>query len=269
MTSSLETPSGKRIQSALRTSILVGIGVALMSYAGLLFEAVVYPHPDLSSTFAANDVANLFFVLPALLLGMVMRRRMVFYFLWTAALMCIAYNALVATLTFAFSWQLIVYLTLTVLAATTVFRLLGQVDATKLVTRISGHVGEVWMGGALVLFGLVFFARAAYAMPDAIAADPAVPHVDFALHATDIVFSLIWISFGIGLLQFKQRAYVIATASVLQINILFAALLLVLFLKPFTSNVPLPVTDIVFVAVMMIVFLVPATLFLRGLVRTT
>lgn len=269
MTSSLETPSGKSIQSALRMSIFIGICVALMSYAGLLFEATVYPYPDLASAFAANDVANLLFVLPALILGIVLRRRMVFYFLWAAALMCVAYNALVATLTYTFGWQLIVFLTLTVLAATTVFRLLSRVDATKLTERISGAVGEVWAGGALVLFGLAFLARAAYAMPAAIAADPASPHVDFALHATDIVFSIIWISFGIGLVQYKQRAYVIAAASIMQIIILFAALLLVLLLKPFTSNVPLPVTDITVTGVTMIVFLVPAGMFLRGLLRTT
>lgn len=269
MTSPLETPSGKRIQSALRASIFIGISVAFMSYAGLLFEATVYPHPDLASAFAANDVVNLLFVLPALMLGIVLRRRMIFYFLWAAALMCIAYNGLVATLSFAFGWQLVVYFMITVLSAANVFRLLARVEAFTLVARVSGAVSEIWAGGALVLFGLAFLARAALAVPGAIAADPPSPQTDFALHITDFVFSLVWIGVGIGLLQLKQRAYVLAAASLLQIIILFAALLLVLFLKPFTENSPLPVTDIAITGVMMVVFSVPATLFLRGLVRTT
>ena len=130
------------LRLAYTLSLVIGLLMAGVSLAGLLFQSNIYPTYELRKTFIANEIVNLFIGLPILLGSMWLTRRgnLVGLLLWPGALLYILYNYIAYFIGLPFRWISIVYLAIVLLSAYVAFDLLRNIDKKYVQEQLAGAV---------------------------------------------------------------------------------------------------------------------------------
>jgi hypothetical protein len=244
-----------------RLSILVALLLTVSSLTGLLFSSFVYPTEDLRRAFLANDVVNLLIGLPVLLgsLWLARRGRLIGLLFLSGALLYVTYNSIAYAVAMPLTLSFLMNLTLVILSAYTILRLLSSVDAPAVSERLKGKVAERFCGGALTGFSILIIALAVSELSSADGS-----WAEQSVRIADLLIAPFWLVGGVLLWRKKTIGYVTGLGLLFQSSMLFIALLVFFILQSFMSDIPFPLEDFVVIAVMSLICLIPFSLFLRG-----
>ena len=256
----------EKLKPAFALSLVIGLLMAGVSLAGLLFQSSIYLTYELPNAFIANDVVNLCIGLPVLLGSMWITRRgnLAGLLLWPGALLYILYNYIAYVIGMPLSWISLIYLALVLLSGYVIFDLLRNIDKNAVQERLAGFVPVKTSGWVLVLLGSLFVLRAIGMIAQASINQITLPVSEIGVLIADMVLSAIWIAGGILLLLLKPLGYASGLGLLFAGSMLFIALIIFLLLEPLLTEAPFALTDVIVVLLMGMSCFIPFFLFLRG-----
>jgi hypothetical protein len=263
-----QLPLSRSLSLAYWLSLAVGILLAVVSLAGILFQNTLYPSEDLARAFFLNDVVNLLIGLPILLGSMMLTRRgkLVGLLFWPGALLYTLYNYIAYAVAMPQSLQFSAYLALVVLCIASIFVLVSSMDAVAIQNLLKGAVPEKFGGGVLVGLGVLFFFMRAGIIVQALSG-AGQDQAEAAVAIADLFIMPALVIGGILLWQRKPLGYVSGAGLLFQASMLFVGLLAIFILQPFLTNTPFPLVDFGVVFIMSLICFIPFGLFLRGIVK--
>lgn len=247
-------------------SLAVGLCMAGVSLAGLLFQSRIYVTEELLHSFLANDVVNLFIGLPVLLISLWLARRgqLVGLLLWPGALLYILYNYIAYIIGVPLSWVSLVYLALVLLSASNQLVLLKAIDQNSVQQQLAGAVPVKLSGWVLVGLGSLFILRALGVIVQSHLNPIALPVSEIGVLIADMILSAVWIAGGVLLLLRNPLGYASGLGLLFSGSMLFLALIVFLLLGPAIAGVPFAITDVIVVLILGMICFLPFFLFLRG-----
>jgi hypothetical protein len=250
-------------------SLIVVAVTAVTSVIGLLYQTTIYPTEELRQTYVINDALNLIIGLPILLgsMWLAWRRRMVGILLWPGGLLYGLYNYTACIFGMPLSLNTVTYLIIVFLSAYAIIELIKNMDKQAIQAQIADAVPIKTTGWLLVVFGILFIARAVATMVGAGINQTTIPAAEFGTLIADILLSLFWIAGGVLLLRRMSLGYVSGLGLLFAICMLFVGLVLLLLFQPAITDVPFVLMDVIVVAVLGLIFFIPFGLFVRGVVR--
>ena len=256
----------EKLKPAFALSLVIGLLMAGVSLAGLLFQSSIYLTYELHNAFIANDVVNLCIGLPVLLGSMWITRRgnLAGLLLWPGALLYILYNYIAYVIGMPLSWISLFYLALVLLSGYVIFDLLRNIDKNAIQERLAGVVPVKTSGWILVILGSLFILRAIGMIAQASINQITLPVSEIGVLIADMVLSAIWIAGGILLLLRKPLGYASGLGLLFAGSMLFIALIIFLLLGPLLTEAPFALTDVIVVLLMGMSCFIPFFLFLRG-----
>jgi hypothetical protein len=261
-----QLPITRNLTSAYTLSIVIGLLMAGVSLAGLLFQGIIYPTGELRSSFVANDVVNLIIGLPILLgsMWLAWRGRLVGLLLWPGALLYILYNYIAYIFGIPFNGISFVYLALVLLSAYVIFDLHRNIDRNSVQQQLAGVVPVKTSGWVLVVLGSLFILRALGMIVQTRLNQITLPISDIGVLIADTVLSMIWIAGGVLLLLRKPLGYASGLGLLFAGSMLFISLIFFLLLEPVLTDAPFAFTDVIVVLIMGLFCFIPFFLFWRG-----
>lgn len=263
-----DIPIKGKISSIYALSFLIAILMAVVSVAGLLYRAFIYPTDELVRTFVSNDVVNLFIGLPILLgsMWLAWRGKLIGLLCWTGALFFVLYNYIAYTFAMPLNLAFLIHLTLAMFSLYTLIGLVASIDGKVVEQRLRGTVPEKFAGGVLVGLGLLFFFRVIGVVINSFA-NGIIPHeTELAVNISDFFITPAWVVGGIMLWRRKEFGYVAGFGLLFQASMLFIALIIFLLLQPIFTTAPFPVADVVVIFTMGLICFIPFALFVRGVI---
>ncbi len=256
----------REIALAYVLSYLVALLMIVVSLAGLIFSAALYPTQELKQAFVANDVVDLFIGLPLLLGAMALARRgkLAGLLFWPGALLYVIYNAIAYAVALPWTVQFVVYVAQVALSSYAVIRLLTSIDAVAVRQHLTGAVPEKFAGGVLAGLGGLFFLRTVAQIVGVLTGGQVVTGAEMAVLIADLVCTPLWVAGGIWLWRKRALGYVSGAGLLFQASMLFVGLLVLFLLQPWLAGVPFPAGDFVVILVMGLICFVPLGLFVRG-----
>jgi hypothetical protein len=250
-------------------SCLIALLMAIVSIAGLVYRATLYPTPELIQSFVPNDVVNLFIGLPILLgsMGLAWRGKLVGLLCWAGALFFVLYNYIAYVFAMPLNWAFLFHLALAMLSVYTLIALVASIDGQAVQQRLGGRVHERFAGGVLAGLGLLFCVRAIGVFTNAISGGGVPPETELAVNISDFLTIPAWIIGGIQLWRRKELGYVTGLGLLFQGSMLFIALIVFMLLQPILTNAPLAIADVIVIAVMGLICFIPFALFVQGVRR--
>ncbi len=247
-------------------SLAIAILMAVLSVIGLFFPAGIYPSDEIIQSYRTNDLVNLIFGFPLLIAFVLIARqgKLVGLLLWPGALLYVLYNYTAYVFGVGRTWIALLFLGLVLLCGYTIIRLLREINGDGVRSRIEGAVAERVSGGALVLFGILFFLLAVSTIGNAIMAQSGVQTIEIATSLADIFVATLWIVGGFMLLRHSTLGYVSGLGLLFAAITLIIGLILFLLLWPVLSEAVFSLTDVVVVSFMGLIIAIPFALFLRG-----
>jgi hypothetical protein len=254
------------LKAAYLLSLIIGLLMAGVSLAGLLFQSSIYPTYELRDAFFANDVVNLFIGLLILIISMWLTRsgNLAGLLLWPGALLFALYNYVAYLIGMPFGWISFVYLTLVMLSACAIFYLLRTIDKKSVQQQLAGTVPEKLSGWVLVVLGSFFVLRVLGILVQAGMDHITLPMSETGVLIADLILSTIWIAGGVLLLLRQPMGYVSGLGLLFSGSMLFIALIVFLLLRPVLTDVSFALADVVVVLSMGMICFIPFYLFLRG-----
>jgi hypothetical protein len=250
-------------------SFLIALLMAIVSLAGLLYRASIYPTPELIQSFVPNDVVNLFIGLPILLgsMGLAWRGKLIGLLCWEGALFFVLYNYIAYVFAMPLNWAFLFYLALLVLSVYTLIALVASIDGKAVQQRLSGRVPEKFSRGVLAVLGILFLVRVLGVIVNALTSGVLPADTELAVNISDSLTIPAWILGGILLWRRKELGYVAGLGLLFQGSMLFIALIVFLLLQPILTEAPFAITDVIVIAVMGLICFIPFALFFRGVRR--
>lgn len=263
-----QIPVTRGLTPAYALSLIAGLLMAVVSFAGLLFQNRLYLTEELRVSFVSNDVLNLFIGLPILLGSMWLTRdgKLIGLLIWPGALLYVLYNYMAYLFGNPFSWVSLIYFALVLLSAYIIFYLLRSIDQKSVQEQISGVVPVKSAGWFLVVFGILFLFRAAGIIAQAIMNQTALPVAETGTLIADLVLSTAWITGGTLLLRRMPLGFVSGMGLLFAAMMLFIGLILFLLLQPVLTDTPFAAAGVIQVLVMSMICFIPFVLFVRGVV---
>ncbi len=256
----------RSLKAAYIFSLGVGLLLAGVSLAGLLYQARIYPTEELRNSFVANDVVNLFIGLPILLGSMWLTRsgRLVGLLLWPGALLYAVYNYIAYLFGVPLGGLTFGYLVIVLLSVYLIYYLLHSVDMNAVRERLEGAVPVRSAGWIMLLFGAAFLFRAIGMIAQAITGAIPLPLPETGVLIADLVVSVLWIIGGALLLKRTSLGYVSGLGLLFAASMLFVALIMFFLIQPVLTDAPLALVDILVILGMGIICSLPLVQFVRG-----
>ena len=250
-------------------SLIVATVTAVASIIGLVYQTAVYPTEELRLAYVINDALNLIIGLPILLgsMWLAWRERMIGLLLWPGGLLYGLYNYTAYIFGMPLRWNVVIYLIIVLLSAYAIIELIKNMDKHAIQAQIADAVPTKTTGWLLIVFGILFIARAIATMVGAGINQTAIPTAEFGTLIADMLLSLFWVAGGVWLLRHRPLGYVSGLGLLFAICMLFVGLILLLLLQPVITAVPFVLMDVLVVAVMGLIFFIPFGLFVRGVVK--
>jgi len=260
-------PVRHRLGLLAAASLVAALLAAILSIAGLLFQEAVYPTEELRQSFVANDVVNLLFGLPILLVSMALARRgkLIGLLFWPGALLFVVYNAIAYVFALPAGWPFLLYLLLLALAVYTLIGLVASIDLDAVQARLAGKAPERLAGGVLMGLGVLFLLRGIGVI--AAATEP-LPRTELAVLVADFLTIPAWILGGALLWRRQALGYVAGVGLLFQASMLFVGVIAVLLLQPALTGARLAASDIVVLFAMGMICFVPFVLMARAVIRS-
>ena len=260
-------PIKKSIANIQAGAIVVAVLMAVMSLIGLIFTDRIYPTDELSYSYLTNDLINLLIGLPILLgvIWLARRGKLVGLLFWPGALLYALYNYTAMLVGVPFGWPTLVFAALVLLNTYLLFDLLRSIDGEAVQTRLKGAIFEKFSGGALALFGVLFFFLAAGVVGEA-GASQAVAMPDVGVAVADMVLSAFLVAGGVLFFLRKPLGYAGGPGMLFAAMMLFIAVILVVTIRPYLSGAAFNWSDLIALGSMAIVCFIPFGLMTRGIV---
>lgn len=259
-------PITHNLRLAYVLSLVVALLVSVASIIGLLYPATIYPTEELRHSFVANDVVNLFIVLPILLGAMWQAQRgsLIGLLFWPGALFIMFYNSVAYVFGLPVNVAFLLNLLVFSLSAYTTVGLVASIDGKAVQQALSGVVPERVGGVVLAGFGIVFFLRNLGVFAGAFMDGTPIATGELATLVADFAIMPAWIIGGVLLWRRHALGYVTGVGLLFQASMLFVAVILVVLLQPLLTAAPLAVGDVIVLSLMGLVSFVPFALFIRG-----
>ena len=259
-------PMKRKTGRATALSIIVAILMTAASIGGLLFPSSIYPTDELRQSYLANDMVNLIIGLPILLVSMWLTRRgkLIGLLCWPGALLYTFYNYIAYLVGMPPGWLTLVFATLVLLSAYSVFDLLRSIEWDTLKTGLAGAVSEKFSGVVLNIFGAAFFFLAFGVIAGASTNQANIPMTDVGVAVADILLSVLLVVGGVSLFQRKPLGYASGMGLLFAASTLFVGVILIVLLQPLLTNTPFVLEDVIVLAGMAVICFIPTGLFMRG-----
>ncbi len=250
-------------------SLVVAFLLTGVSLAGLLFQSRLYLTEELRRSLVSNDVTNLVIGLPILLGSLALARRgmLIGLLWWPGALLYIAYNSIAYATAIPLTIQFVIYLTLAILSAFTIFRLLSSLDAVAIQQRLAGAVSERFCGVVLTGLGALFFGMRIWQVAFALFGRMTFTRPELSALIADLLVTPVLVIGGILLWQRRSFGYLTGAGLLFLASMLFIGLLIFFIVQPFLTVALFPAMDFVVVLVMGLVCFIPLGLFTQGILR--
>lgn len=261
-------PLTQDLRLAYVGSLIVAILMAIVSAAGLLYQAEIYPQEELVLAFVPNDVVNLCIGLPILLGSMWFARRgaLIGLLFWPGALFYVLYNYIVYVFAMPLNMAFPIYLALLALSVYTLIGLVAGIDAGAVGRQLAGVVPERLCGGVLAVLGTLFCLRAISVMLDPITSQAPVAETEIGPLVTDFLTAPALVIGGALLWRRKPLGYVTGGGLLFQSSMLFIGLIIWLFLQPTLTSASFSPIDTVVVFILGLPCFIALALFMRGVV---
>lgn len=252
-------------------SSFVAVLMTGMSGLGLVLPDLFYPSPEIAEAFLTNDLVNIIIGLPFFLISLVFikREKLVGALLLPGALIYVIYNYFAYLLGTPFTWSTLGYLILVILSGIALILLLRILNHSEVKRRLVGNVAEKFAGWVLVVFGLAFIGLALSEIIPGILDGSIPPLGEKAVSAADILVSLGWVAGGILLLRRSAAGYSLGLGLLMAASTLFIGLILYFFFAPALTGREFDWIEVLTVLVMGMICFVPASLYLRGINRSS
>lgn len=269
-TQSYTLPVKRRLSLAYTLTIVVMVGMGVLSLVGLILPNNIYPSEEFIQSYLVNDVINLLIGLPILLGSMWLTRRgnLIGLLFWPGALLYVLYNYTAYIFGLPISWIVLAYIALVLLSATAIFDLLFSIDRESVQEQLSGNVPVKISGWFLVLFGALFLFRAIGVLTEASTSGTALAVSEIGVLIADIVLSAFMIVGGALLLRRMPLGYTSGLGLLFAASMLFIGLIMILLLQPVLTDALFVLTDVIVVFVMGLICFIPFGLFVRGVLST-
>jgi hypothetical protein len=247
-------------------SFMIAFLMGLMSLVGVVIPDSIYPSLELVRTFMTNDVINLLIGLPILLgsMWLTQRGKLFGLLLWPGALLYILYNYIAYVFGMPSTVISLIYLSIVLLSAYTIFVLLKDINKKSVGAQLAGNVPVKTAGWVQVLFGLTFILRAVGMIIQSSTSQKALPISEMGVLIADLVLSTVWIAGGLLLLRRKSMGYVCGMGFLFAGSMLFIGLILFMLLQPALTHSPLVLIDIFVIFFMGLICFIPFGLYARG-----
>jgi hypothetical protein len=264
-----DLPLKGSITSIYASSFLIVLLMTIVSIAGILSSAGVYPTEELITSFVPNDVVNLFIGLPILLgsMWLTWRGKWIGLLCWPGALFFATYNYIAYIFAMPINWAFVLHLVLCGLSIYTLIGLVASLDGESIRQRLGGKVPEKFAGGVLAGLGLLFLLRVIGVLVNAISSGALLADTELAVNVADFLTTPAWVIGGILLWRRKAFGYVAGLGLLFQGSMLFIALIAFLLLQPVLTDAPLAMADVIIIFVMGLICFTPFALFVRGVVK--
>jgi hypothetical protein len=262
------SPITRHLKPANILSLIAALLMAVVSAAGLIFSARLYPTDTLLTTYLTNDVINLFIGLPILFGSMWLARgdKLIGLLFWPGALLYTFYNYIAYLVGVPYGIVSVAYLLLVLLSALAIFDLLKRIDKVAVQKRLIGMVPVKFAGWVLVGFGVLFFVRAIGVFAEARANQNMLPLSEIGVLIADVIISMAWVAGGAMLLRRQPWGFVCALGLLFGASMLFVGLIVFLLLQPSLTSAPFAWVDVMVVFIMGLVCFIPTGLYIRGVV---
>ncbi len=260
-------PVTRNLTPLVISSSIIALLLAIASVLSLAYPSVIYPAEELRQSFLANDVVNLFIVLPALLVALAFARRgrLLGLLFWPGALFAVFYNATAYTFGLPLSVGFILALVQATLSAYTTAGLIATIDGEAVQRRIGDSVPTRIAGGALVGSGMLFLLFALSTMISAVAGKTTIAPHELGVQVADLFVIPALVVGGLQLWQRKPLGSVIGAGLLFQASMLFIGLIAFFILQPLLTTAPFALQDTIVISMMGLIVLIPFGLFLRGI----
>ena len=264
-------PLDRDIKSAWILSFICAVLMGVLSLFGLLFPESIYKTEVLIQSYFTNDIVNLVLGLPILLGSMWLtnRGKLVGLLFWPGALLYIIYNYIAVVFGRPFDIFTFAYLALILISAYSIYDLIRKIDSNSVKQQLAGAVAEKLAGWFLLIFGILFFLRAATILVGARLNQAVLPLTEIGVSIADIVISILWIIGGIMLIRIKPLGYIAGLGLLFAASMLFVGLIIILIIQPVLTTAPFSPIDIIVVALMGLILSIPFFLFLRGTIKAS
>lgn len=247
----------------LALSLTAALLFFVYSAAAVLTGMPFYASESLYFALYTNDILNLALGLPLTVFALLFIKRgspastaglagMLLFFL---------YNSAACLFTFQNPISIVINALISVFSLLSVFLLTAAADGTRL-PNLPGRALPRVLGGTLAFWGLVFIGRS---IP--ILLNPSSPLAEKAVAGADLLTCPFWIAAGIHLITRSRLSTLTGPAAGFQASLLFAALALLLALRPFITGTAVPTADIIVILVMGLTVIIPFVLLTVQLTR--
>lgn len=157
----MKVKSGEPPTGVCVVSLVIAALMTIVSLTGLLYQAVVYPTPELLRAFVPSDVINLFIGVPALLGSMWLARRgkLMGLLFWPGALFYTFYTYLNYVFAMPLNAAFLLHLALVTSGAYTMLGVVASIDREAVRRRLIGVVPARMRGAVLAGLGILFAVR--------------------------------------------------------------------------------------------------------------
>lgn len=254
------------LTNAYNLSYLVALSTAVLSIAGLLYQDAIYPTDTLKQTFVANDAANIIVGLPVLIVTMWLSRngRLAGLLGWPGALLYGFYNYIAYVIGRPFDWLTLIFAAVIFLSGLAIYSLITVIDHNVVKAAITGKIPRKTAGWVLLIFGILFTFLAVSLIIGGGASQEPLPTADLGVATADIILSLLLMAGGLLLLLNKPLGYGSGLGLLMGASLLFIGLIIFFFVRPFLTDLPFDLIEVVTVFVMGLICFVPFILYLRG-----
>ena len=262
-------PVKKNLSQTFRLSLLLFALISAASAAGLYWSDSIYSTDELMHSFLPNDVINLLVILPAVLLSMwfALRGKLLGLLFWPGALLAVCYNYMIYLFSFPPGGVTLMYFVIVAVSAVSITLLFSSLDNDILSQQLEGVMPTRLVGGVLIGFGAAFLLRAVSILGNYLFLQAQIPQTDFALNTSDITLSGVWILGGLLVWKRKRAGYAAGMAMLMQANILFLGLLLLMLVKPALTNTSFIMVDFFIILIMELIFAIPFILLSRKVAK--
>ena len=250
-------------------SLIIALLITVVSIAGLLSQAHLYPEKQLLS-FASTDGSTLMIALPMLLGSLWLARRGSLFGLlcWPGALFYVLYTYMFYIISVPLSALFLPYLALVTLSVYTMIHLVANIDSQAVQQRLSGGVPARTAGGLLTIIATVLITWEAFAIVTDLASHMSVDTQTSVTWVVDLAVACPALLIG-GILLLRRQAlgYVVGAGLLLQIGALFVSVPVLLVLQALFAAAPLDVMSVVLLFVVGAIPFILLAFFARGAAR--
>lgn len=247
-------------------TLLVLLLVIAASVIGIVQPESVYREQSLKESFLPNDVANLGFAVPVLIVALLLtiRGRVSGLLLWTAGLFYVLYVYVPYLLAVPFAPLFVVYLLLVSLSLSTLLGLLANISSDYVAERLAAAFPARLGGG--ILMGLALFVALVQGaeIGKGLTAQAPPPVQTISLWIADVVFAIPALAVS-GILLWKKNTlgYVAGPAILIAYGLLSLGVVPLALIQASLKGKPADLSVIVVVTVMALICLLPFLLAAR------